>query len=57
MERSIGTYEYERSTTNTHRYTRVENGRRETQYVQKTAFRGTDPPDRIEVLIRWEVAE
>ena len=55
MERVIGKYEYERSTTNTHRYARTgEDGRKDTQYVQKSVFRGADPPDVIEVVIRWE---
>lgn len=57
MERSIGIYEYERSTANTHRYARVEGGRKETQYVAKSVFRGADPPDRIEVVLRWGVSE
>lgn len=52
-ERVVGTYEYEKSTSNFHRYARVENGRKDTQYVAKDVFRGSDPPDQIEVVIRW----
>lgn len=46
-------FQYEKSTPGTHRFQRTsESGRKETQYIPKTAFAG-DAPEEIEVVIRW----
>lgn len=52
-EVTVGVFKFDRSTVNTHRFQRTtENGRIETQYVQK-ALMGDTAPDQIEVVIRW----
>ena len=51
-EVSLGTMTLQRETKNTYVYSREVNGRRETQYVMKSAFEGK-PPAKIEIVIRY----
>jgi len=48
----IGTFSFEKSTQNTYRYMRDNAGRKEVQYVPKSAVEG-ERPETIEVLIRY----
>lgn len=50
---SLGVYEFERETGNTKRFSREDDdGRTETQYVQKSVLKALGDPDAIEVVIQ-----
>jgi hypothetical protein len=52
-DHTIGTFTFERETKNTFVFSRDNNGRKESQYVHKSAFNGGERPDKIDVIIRW----
>lgn len=53
MPKSLGTYEFERSTARFHVYTQTnEDGVKESQYVFKKHF-NDKPPRRLEFFIKW----
>lgn len=52
-DHKLGTFTFERETKNTFVFSRTnETGRKEPQYVQKSAFDG-ERPDKIDVIVRW----
>lgn len=54
LPKIIGTYTYKRATSRYYVYSRVnEDGRDEPQYVNKKLFGKDDPPQEIEVMVRW----
>lgn len=52
-EHVIGTFNKERETKNTVVYSRDNNGRKESQYVQKSVLNGSNPTS-IEVVVRYK---
>jgi hypothetical protein len=53
VDKVIGKFSKERETKNTVVFSRDNNGRKESQYVQKSVLEGSNPTS-IEVVVRFE---